>query len=285
MADAFAFAPEAATPPASLDGPTPPFGTTISAPHPNLPLNDGKLHLLLAASGSVATIKVPLIVEKLYRIYEPSRISIQIVLTKSAERFLPAADKPLPAHIHVWRDSDEWNSWSDRSDPIVHIELRRWAHLLLIAPLSANTLAKIAAGICDNLLTSVVRAWNPAMPIWLAPAMNTYMYTNPLTRRHLRLITEEMEWIKVLRPVEKVLACGDIGMGGMREWADIVEMVVAQFPPKKYPIAMLEPLADTQGLIHERSRHVSPDIPNGHVRFQDEVDDALERSEVASIKS
>ncbi|KAK9249226.1 flavoprotein [Lipomyces tetrasporus] len=245
-----------------------PHSSLVSASHPGLPLNDGKLHVLLAATGSVATIKVPLIVEKLLRIYEPSRISIQIIVTEPAERFLPAADKPLPASIHVWRDSDEWENWSTRSDPIVHIELRRWAHLLLVAPLSANTLAKIANGLCDNLLTSVIRAWNPAVPILLAPAMNTYMYTNPLTKRHLQIIQDEMDWITVLKPVEKVLACGDIGMGGMREWSDIVEVVVSKFPPPLYP--KKSDVVDSQGVMQDKPRHSAPDhAGTGHIRFQD----------------
>ncbi|KAK9458310.1 flavoprotein [Dipodascopsis uninucleata] len=209
--------------------------TTTSSSHPDLPLHDGKFHVLLAASGSVAAIKIPLIIEKLLRIYECSRISIQVVLTNSAGKFLPMADKPLPARVKVWRDSDEWKDWSKRTDPIVHIELRRWAHLLLVAPLSANTLAKIANGLCDNLLTSIIRAWNPAVPIYLAPAMNTYMYTHPLTKIHLQVIKDHMDWITVLKPVEKVLACGDIGMGGMREWSDIVEIIVSKFPPSNYP--------------------------------------------------
>ncbi|KAK7206991.1 flavoprotein [Myxozyma melibiosi] len=279
------FADNLPTPPSPSEEKTEP---KVSAPHPNLPLNDGKFHLLLAASGSVASIKIPLIVEKLYRIYEPSRISIQIVVTSSAERFLPAADKPLPAAIRLWRDSDEWTTWGDRSDPIVHIELRRWAHLLLIAPLSANTLAKISGGLCDNLLTSAVRAWNPAVPILLAPAMNTYMYNNPITKRQLRLISDEMPWIEVLKPVEKVLACGDIGMGGMREWSDIVEIVVSRFPPSSFPRkSELQPLVDENGLTHEKQHRNHPPTGaagelTGHIRFEDELEAESNASETGS---
>lgn len=61
-------------------------------------------------------------------------------------------------------------------DPVLHIELRRWADVLVLAPLSANTMAKVAHGLCDNLLTSVVRAWDYAKPMIVAPAMNTYMW-------------------------------------------------------------------------------------------------------------
>jgi phosphopantothenoylcysteine decarboxylase len=75
------------------------------------------------------------------------------------------------------------------------------------------------------LVTSVIRAWNPATPMLIAPAMNTHMYTNPMTKKHIMLIKEECPWVEVLKPVEKVLVCGDIGMGGMREWTDIVEIL------------------------------------------------------------
>ena len=70
-------------------------------------------------------------------------------------------------------------------DPVAHIELRRWADALVIAPLSANTLAKAAAGMADGLLTCVLRAWDWNKPALLAPAMNTAMWESPLTEAHL----------------------------------------------------------------------------------------------------
>ena len=62
-------------------------------------------------------------------------------------------------------DEDEWRQWGQVGDPVVHIELRRWADAFVVAPLSANTLAKVAGGLCDNLLTCVVRAWDFAKPL------------------------------------------------------------------------------------------------------------------------
>lgn len=67
----------------------------------------------------------------------------------------------------------------------MHIELRKWADCLLIAPLSANTMAKISNGLCDNLLTNVARAWDYNKPMILAPAMNTMMYENPITKKQI----------------------------------------------------------------------------------------------------
>ena len=82
-------------------------------------------------------------------------------------------------------------------------------------------------GLCDNLLTNVVRAWNTSFPILLAPAMVSYSYNAITTKRQLKLIAEEMPWIEILKPVEKVVGSyGDIGMGGMMDWNEVVNKIV-----------------------------------------------------------
>jgi phosphopantothenoylcysteine decarboxylase len=74
--------------------------------------------------------------------------------------------------------------------------------------------------------SNVLRAWNPHIPILLAPAMNTQMYTHPITAHHLGLIKAHLSYIEIIHPIEKILACGDVGMGGMAEWGDVVGRVV-----------------------------------------------------------
>lgn len=157
---------------------------------------DGKVHLLLAASGSVATIKIPNIIQSLLSTHGPSTLSIRLILTTSAANFLAgqAAEQPdfpsllaIPGVDGIYLDDDEWGRGATigkdgvwrRGLSVLHIELRRWAHLLAIVPLSANTLAKVVNGLCDNLLTSVVRAWDTdgrvdgtRKRILVAPAMN-----------------------------------------------------------------------------------------------------------------
>lgn len=209
---------EKASPPALVN-------TSNTAGDPRLPQDDGKLHILLAATGSVSTSKLRLIIHKLDEIYGKDRASIQIILTKASENFISRGE--IPSHIRIWRDKDEWETWHGRSDPVIHIELRRWADILVIAPLSANTLGKIALGLCDNLLTCVVRAWNTQYPILIAPAMVSAAYNHPATKAHLKVIKEEMKWIEVLKPVEKVVGSyGDIGLGGMMDWNEIVNKIV-----------------------------------------------------------
>ena len=111
-------------------------------------------------------------------------------------------------------DDDEWpghdtNHRWQRGEPVPHIELRRWADMLVVAPLDANTLAKLALGTCDNCLTCVYRAWDRTRPIVLAPAMNTLMWDHPATARHLRQ------------------AASDLGAEPPQEQADVVEWINA----------------------------------------------------------
>lgn len=201
-------------------------------------------NILLGVTGSVAAIKTPL----LYQALAQAGHAVKIVATAPALYFFDPRE--LPGIVHV--DADEWprrqgGGSYQRDDPVLHIELRRWAELLLIAPLDANSLAKLTSGICDNCLTCVWRAWDPARPVILAPAMNTFMWEHPLTRRHLRQLIEDhggkapadnadldalVAWLNehcprlhMAAPQSKRLACGDVGVGGMAEVADLVAAV------------------------------------------------------------
>ncbi|KAI4278129.1 MAG: hypothetical protein LQ337_001273 [Flavoplaca oasis] len=211
-------------------------------------VSDGRKHLLLAASGSVATIKLPKMAEALSH---HKNLSVRIVLTKAAQNFLAGQSEEQPTLHHlqsipnvdsVFLDQDEWTEPWTRGAGILHIELRRWSDLLVIAPLSANSLAKMTTGLADNLLLSVVRAWDATITtaedarvvkrIIVAPAMNTAMWLHPVTKKQMKILEEDWGvdgrakgWIEVLKPVEKTLACGDPGSGAMKEWADIVSII------------------------------------------------------------
>ena len=192
---------------------------------PALSLDDGKAHLLLAGSGSVAVIKIPEIAKALSR--HKDKLSIRIILTQSAKHFLAGQSEEQPMasslmHIPgvdaVYDDESEWGPepWR-RGAPILHIEIRKWSDLLVISPLDANTLAKVVNGICDNLLTSVVRAWDTdgtidgkKKSIVVAPAMNSAMWNHPITAKQIRILEGEWGvkddqegngWFEVLRRV------------------------------------------------------------------------------------
>ena len=159
----------------------------------------------------------------------------------------------------LFRDSDEWpGTRYHRGDEVLHIEFRKWADLLVVAPLDANTLAKFALGISDNFLSCIFRAWDFAKPVILAPAMNTLMWDSPVTLRHLRQLLEDRArgpipagWtlddapavfarhapeIILVPPQAKRLACGDVGVGAMAEVTEIAE-VVRQWSTSEQPPA------------------------------------------------
>jgi phosphopantothenoylcysteine decarboxylase len=186
--------------------------------------------LVLGVTGSVAAIRVPPLVAALRLAGHDARV----VATEPSLYFfdpeaLPAPEEdagPPIGRAALFRDADEWpGTRYQRDDPILHIELRRWADLLLIAPLDANTLAKLAHGFCDNLLTSIYRAWDPKRPILLAPAMNTFMWEHPLTERHLAAVQRDSPRLRICAPQSKRLACGDVGIGAMAEVDEIVAAV------------------------------------------------------------
>lgn len=176
--------------------------------------NKRRPRVLLSVSGSVAAIKTLEIFELLKKTSD-----VKIIATKPGMHFIDGLEKeeePLPIYL----DEMEWDSWRAKGDEVLHIFLRNWADVNIIAPLSANTLAKIANGLCDNLLTSVVRAWDFKKPIIIAPAMNTLMWENQFTHKHLEACREM--GFNIVPPVSKKLACGDVGMGAMADPLEIV---------------------------------------------------------------
>jgi phosphopantothenoylcysteine decarboxylase len=202
--------------------------------------------LLLGVTGSVAAMRTPALVDAL----RAGGNEVRVVATEPALHFFdPKELGPRDAEGGpLFRDADEWagGRWR-RDDPILHIEFRKWADVLILAPLDANTLGKIALGLSDNFLTCVVRAWDFSRPVILAPAMNTLMWDSPVTRRHLRLLLDDhgdgrhgSDWslddaadvfarhapgIVLVPPQSKRLACGDVGVGAMAEVATIAEVV------------------------------------------------------------
>ena len=108
--------------------------------------------IIIGVTGSVAAIKLVPLIDCIQANYAVEEIEIKVVASDNALNFFKPADlKP----IEVFTDSVEWLEWKRISDPILHIDLRNWADVIILAPLSANTLAKIANGLCDNLLVSL----------------------------------------------------------------------------------------------------------------------------------
>jgi phosphopantothenoylcysteine decarboxylase len=208
-------------------------------------------NVLLGVTGSVAAILTP----DLYQQLKQAGHQVKVVATQAALYFFdPAALDPIQGARNpevVVLDADEWPGFAEgrrwqRGEPVLHIRLRRWADVLLIAPLDANTLAKLANGLTDNCLTCVWRAWEAARPVVLAPAMNTRMWEHPTTARHLRqlaadggvsiepdvAIDEVMQQmnqacpqLRLVPPQTKLLADGDYGVGALAPLDQIVATV------------------------------------------------------------
>lgn len=145
-----------------------------------------------------------------------------MITTKNAKHFIERSE--MPVEVPILDDDNEWQMWSKRDDPVLHIELGKWADLMLLAPLDANTLAKMATGVCDNLLLCTTRAWNFEKPLFFCPAMNTRMWEHPITNQQIEILKQ---WGHIeIKCIAKKLMCGDIGYGAMQTPANIVQTVV-----------------------------------------------------------
>ncbi|KAF5288102.1 hypothetical protein FQA39_LY15527 [Lamprigera yunnana] len=172
--------------------------------------------------GSVATIKLPVLIKSILEL-QPNTfkdVQVKVITTEHAKHFF----EPNSLHnVKLYDDNDEWSEWTQRGDPILHIDLGKWADIFLIAPLDANTLAKIANGVCDNLLTCTARAWEVNKPLLFCPAMNTRMYNHPLTSQQIGSL---QSWGYQLIPViSKTLMCAETGIGAMAEVQMIIDCI------------------------------------------------------------
>lgn len=176
------------------------------------------MKVLLGITGSVATTVVPKLITALHN----SSHEVTVISTDAACYFTGLQTLGVP----YFTDRDEWpGAQYQCGQPVPHIEMRRWADVGLIAPLSANTLAKMAGGFADNMLTCVMRAWDVAKPLVVAPAMNTMMWEHPATAHHLEQLHQWYPRLQIVLPISKVLACGDEGIGAMADVSSIVEVV------------------------------------------------------------
>lgn len=179
------------------------------------------MKVLLGVTGCIAAYKACEVVRRLgERGHE-----VQVVMTESATRFVT----PMTFSVLSGRPAAT-RLWGSAGDPeIDHIRLARWPDLVLLAPLTANTLGRLAHGLADDLLTTVVLAARPEVPIVIAPAMNTAMWENPLVAANLeRLMASER--FALVEPVAKTLACGEQGVGGLASEEAILAAVDAALP-------------------------------------------------------
>lgn len=164
--------------------------------------------IILAVTGSIAAYKTP----ELVRQFIKAGAEVRVIITSSAGAFVSPLSLETVSKHPVYNNISDGSQWNN------HVELGRWADVMLVAPCSANTLAKFARGMCNNLVCAVYLS--ATCPVLIAPAMDEDMWLHPATKRNLEKVKEYGNTI--IPPAHGELASGLIGQGRMAEPADIV---------------------------------------------------------------
>ena len=166
--------------------------------------------IVLGVTGGIAVYKAVDLVSKLRK----EGADVRVVMTESAAKFVtPLTFKEISGNtvaVSMWAEAQEFH--------VEHIALADWADLMIIAPATANILAKAANGIADDLLSTVILA--SKTPIVLCPAMNCQMYINPITQDNLKKLADY--GFIIMQPATGYLACGTSGVGRLPEPAEII---------------------------------------------------------------
>jgi phosphopantothenoylcysteine decarboxylase / phosphopantothenate---cysteine ligase len=181
--------------------------------------NPKTMRLLVAIGGGIAAYKVCTVISTLFQ----QGVEIRVVLTAAAQQFITPLAVATLSRQPAYTDDDFWQPVHQRP---LHIELGEWADLILIAPLTANTLGKLANGLADNLLTNIVLA--STCPVLLAPAMNTDMWEQVAVQRNWQLLQQDQRY-HWCDPGAGLLACDRVGPGRLAEPVMIVNHVRSLF--------------------------------------------------------
>ncbi len=173
--------------------------------------------ILLGVSGGIAAYKSADLAGKL----TAAGAVVRTMLTDNACRLItPATFEAItgqPVYTSLWCGPADFK--------MGHIQTADWAQGVVVAPATANIIAKAASGVCDDLLsTTLCVCWN--RPVLLAPAMNSRMWANPVVQRNLSVLTEQLQF-KIIGPESGRLACGTEGIGRMSEPQAILEALFA----------------------------------------------------------
>lgn len=180
----------------------------------NIKLNK---NIILAVTGGIAAYKSAVLVRRL----KDYGFNVRVVMTKGAQAFItPLTFQALSSNpVHTTLLDPEAEAGMG------HIELARWADLILVAPASCDVIAKFAQGLADDLLTTLYLATKA--PVWIAPAMNQQMWAAKATQRNLKTLTED--GMHIIIPDAGEQACGDVGRGRMPEPEALAEQVFEYF--------------------------------------------------------
>ncbi len=176
--------------------------------------------IVLGVTGGIAAYKAA----ELVRLLGKQGAEVQVAMTEGATHFVTATTFQALSGKPVYLD--QWDARMPNA--MAHIDLSRAADLIVVAPASADFLARIANGMADDLLATMVLARD--CPLLVAPAMNRQMWENPATQRNIAQL--QSDGVEILGPASGEQACGEVGAGRMLEPEEIVEAVIAFFAPK-----------------------------------------------------
>jgi len=178
-----------------------------------------KKHIVLGVTGGVAAYKSA----ELTRLLVKAGVTVDVAMTRAAEQFVGATTFQALSGRPVWDAL-----WDRQERGMAHIDLTRSADALLIAPATADFIAKLAHGFADDLLSTLCLARD--CPLLVAPAMNKQMWDKPATQRNVAQL--RADGVVVLGPASGEQACGEVGEGRMLEAAELAEALEAFFQPK-----------------------------------------------------
>lgn len=180
-------------------------------------------HILIGISGGIAAYKIP----ELIRLFTKAGAEVRVTTTRHALEFVTEMTLQTLSGHSVY--SDVFAAINEHATE--HISLPEWADVMLVAPATANVLAKTAAGIADDALTTTLCSCAARKPVVLAPAMNDKMWENPATQKAIATL-RSWEHFTVLEPETGALACGTSGKGRMQEIDFLFEAVQDVLTPK-----------------------------------------------------
>jgi phosphopantothenoylcysteine decarboxylase / phosphopantothenate---cysteine ligase len=175
------------------------------------------MKVLVGIGGGIAAYKVCEVISSLFK----AGIEVKVILTEGAQQFITPLTVGTLSRHPAYTDRDFWQPVHHRP---LHIELGEWADVFLIAPLTANTLGKLAYGLADNLLTNTVLA--STCPILLAPAMNTEMWYQVAVQRNWQVLSQDSRY-HWAGPDAGLLACDRVGTGRMSEPAELIPYITS----------------------------------------------------------
>lgn len=176
-------------------------------------------HILIGICGGIASYKSVYIVSSLVKL----GYNVKVVMTKNATKFIT----PLTLET-ISKNKIITNLWDLDHNKVEHIKIAKWAHLILIIPATYNTISKIASGIANDTLTTIISA--STAPTYFAIAMNSAMYSNPILKENIKKL--KTYHYKFIEPDEGFLACSSNALGRLKNEDEIIKIILNEFNQK-----------------------------------------------------